>query len=283
MKIKIVTHSGGFHSDELFAIALIKKYVSSDITVLRTRDNETLNKYLYDNKVWVIDVGGQYNDRLKNFDHHQVNFSSTWKGTDILFSSCGLVWNHLKKSGYLHCHSRWVLNEIENKLIKKIDLHDNGKYRWSQAVMFKLFNREVQDDTQFFKALQLAEMHLDNSIYFICKDEANRSHVDRHEYVCRGDVVIVKEGGFNVIPTLSSMTNAKVVIESKTAEASWSVQSITPSIATPQTWRGLSGKNLEEASGVNGLVFAHRSGHLVKTQCKESAIKVAECMLHSGE
>lgn len=279
MKVKIITHNGGFHSDELFAIALIKKYVTSDITVIRTRDPDDLKKYLYDNKVWVIDVGGQHNDRLKNFDHHQGDFSETWKGTDILFSSCGLVWNYLKKAGYLNGHSRWVQSEIENKLIKKIDLNDNGKCRWPQAIMFKLFNRDRQDDVQFHKALHLAEMHLENSIYFICTDEANRSRVDKHEYVSGGEVVVVEEGGFNVIPILSTMTDARVVVESKASDGAWSVQSIDKGVATPNVWRGLSGERLEDVSGVNGLVFAHRSGHLVKARNKSAAIEVAKIML----
>lgn len=279
MKLKIVTHSGGFHSDELFAIALIKRYVSDNVTVIRTRDQEQLCKYLYDNKVWVIDVGGQYNDRLKNFDHHQVDFTSKWKGTDILFSSCGLVWNHLRKAGYLNGHSRWVINEIENKLIKKIDLHDNGRARWSQAIMFKLFNRETQDDTQFYKALEMAEMHLDNSIYFICKEESNRLRIDRHEYVCEGDVVVVEDGGFNIVPTLSSLTEAKIVVESKISEEGWSVQSIDSTVETPFSWRGLSGDQLQMVSGLKGLVFAHRSGHLVKAKDRVSAIEAAKLML----
>lgn len=279
MKLKIVTHSGGFHSDELFAIALIKKYVSSNVTIVRTRDPDQLNKYLYDNKVWVIDVGGQHNDRLKNFDHHQSDFTSKWKDSDILFSSCGLVWSYLKKSGHLSGYSRWVISEIENKLIKKIDLHDNGRTRWSQAIMFKLFNREKQDDEQFFSALQMAELHLENSIYFICKEEANRLRIDLHEYEADGDIVVVEDGGFNIVPTISTLTDAKVIVESKISEEGWSVQSIDSSIVTPIAWRGLSGDQLEFASGIEGLVFAHRSGHLVKAKSKEVAIEAAKSML----
>lgn len=279
MKIKIVTHGGGFHSDELFAIALIKRFVSNDVEIVRTRSESALSKYVLDNKVWVIDVGGQYNDRFKNFDHHQGEFTAKWKDTDILFSSCGLVWTYLRKAGYLREFSRWALNEIENRLIKKIDLHDNGCSRWSQAIMFKLFNREEQCDSQFHIALNLAEHHLENSIYFICKEEANRSRIDHHEYVCDGDIVVVTDGGFNIIPTISSMTNAKVIVESKLSEEGWSVQSIDSSIATPIAWRGLSGEQLGVASDISDLIFAHRSGHLVKAKSKRAAIAAAKCML----
>ena len=279
MKIKIVTHGCGFHSDELFAIALIKKYVSSDVEILRTRDNSILEGFLRDDNVWVIDVGGDFNDSLKNFDHHQSEFSSKWKDSDIHYSSCGLIWTYLRKSGYLSQYSRWVLNEIECRLIKKIDLHDNGISRWSHAIMFKLFNRVSQNDFQFHAALQMAEHHLENSIYFICEEEVNRSSVDHHEYVCDGNIVVVSDGGFNIIPTISSMTNAKIIVESKLAEEGWSVQSIDSTIATPVIWRGLSGEQLEIASDMKGLIFAHRSGHLVKSKNRDAAIAAAKVML----
>ena len=90
---------------------------------------------------------------------------------------------------------------------------------------------------------------------------------------------MVEEGGSNVIPILSTMTDAKVVVESKASDGAWSVQSIDKGVATPSVWRGLSGERLEDVSGVNGLVFAHRSGHLVKAHNKSAAIEVAKIML----
>ncbi len=277
--MKIVTHNGGFHSDELFAIALLKKYVSKDLNIVRTRDRNELEEHTNDAKSWVIDVGGVWDEEKLNFDHHQSDFKGTWKCTDIEYSSCGLIWNYLRKNNFLKNHSNWVLNEIENRLIKKIDLHDNGRSRWSQAIIFKMFNRGENNDVQFSKALELAMHHLENCIYFINKEEHNRSKLDDHQYLFDERVIVVEDGGFNIIPTISSLTNAKIIIESKMSEEGWSIQSIDSNIETPFCWRGLSGKQLDMVSGLNGLIFAHRSGHLVKARSKNAAIEAARIML----
>lgn len=82
--MKIITHSGIFHSDELFAIALLKKVYGKHISIERTRTIS--EKDLENPEIWVLDVGGQYNPTLKNFDHHQ---------DESLSSTNILILNHL--------------------------------------------------------------------------------------------------------------------------------------------------------------------------------------------
>ena len=52
---KIITHNGVFHADEVFAVALIKRYCRSakNFSVLRTRDMSVISDGDY-----VVDVGG---------------------------------------------------------------------------------------------------------------------------------------------------------------------------------------------------------------------------------
>lgn len=74
--MKIITHNGIFHADEIFAIALLKKVFGKHISIERTR---TISKKDLNNKdVWVLDVGSMYSPIKHNFDHHQdENLSST--------------------------------------------------------------------------------------------------------------------------------------------------------------------------------------------------------------
>lgn len=67
----IVTHDGLFHADEVLAIETILFLVGYDIPVVRTRDKAKLAEYLVDPTVLVLDVGGDYNPAMGNFDHHQ--------------------------------------------------------------------------------------------------------------------------------------------------------------------------------------------------------------------
>ena len=63
--VKIATHNGRFHSDEVFAIAILKKFYSN-IEIIRTRDKKLLSQA--DIRV---DVGGRYDSKTGDFDHHQ--------------------------------------------------------------------------------------------------------------------------------------------------------------------------------------------------------------------
>jgi uncharacterized UPF0160 family protein len=80
---KIITHGGIFHADELLAIALIFE-VFGEVPVERTR---TISQEDFDNpKVWVIDVGLQFDESKSNFDHHQDS---------SLPASCQMILFHL--------------------------------------------------------------------------------------------------------------------------------------------------------------------------------------------
>ena len=278
-KIKIVTHAGGFHTDELFAIALIKHFVSNDIEIDRTRENSALEAYKRDPNIWVIDVGGEYDASNHNFDHHQSTFGEKWSGTDVLFSSCGLVWWHLKRNGYLKYLTNFQISEFENKLIKRIDAHDNGVGKWSHAVIFKLFNRNDDNDDGFLKALSMACEYTSNSLFYFENEGVNIRNLYKYKYLRNGKIVIVDDkDSFNIIPSIKINTNASVVVEHKVSEGSWSVQGIRPQVLVPQNWRGISELKLRQITG-GDVFFAHRSGHLVKTDTEKSAMMVANMMI----
>ena len=68
MNIKyLITHSGGFHADELLS-SVVLKFLFSDAEIIRTREKQMItpskNKIIYD-------VGGKYDPKFQIFDHHQ--------------------------------------------------------------------------------------------------------------------------------------------------------------------------------------------------------------------
>lgn len=66
--MKIITHDGLFHADEVFAIALIFETIK-ECKVIRTR--EITQRDYNSVTTFLIDVGGVYNFSRNNFDHHQ--------------------------------------------------------------------------------------------------------------------------------------------------------------------------------------------------------------------
>lgn len=93
--MKIVTHNGKFHTDEVFASAMIN-FIYPEIEIVRTRDEEIIKEAKMDIDSIVIDVGRLYDVDKNAYDHHQTSFHKTYFGNPdgIPMSSCGLIWKH---------------------------------------------------------------------------------------------------------------------------------------------------------------------------------------------
>ena len=152
--MKVVTHNGIFHADEVLAIALLQEF-SGDNTysITRTRDENTIS-----NSDIAIDVGGVYNEGTKNttsikhgqFDHHQRDYTGT-------LSSAGMVWEALKRSGY----------PAIDDLVHEVDEQDNGIIRhtanhFSNIVsVFNSLAEDIDDNNEAFnQALSFAKQYV---------------------------------------------------------------------------------------------------------------------------
>lgn len=86
---RIVTHNGTHHADEALAVHLLRKlpqYASAEL--IRTRD-----KALIEQGTIVVDVGAEYDDARRRYDHHQRGFEETFDSAHkTKLSSAGLVW-----------------------------------------------------------------------------------------------------------------------------------------------------------------------------------------------
>src|ERR1035437_6788637 len=108
--IKLVTHNGAFHADDLFACAtlsLLLKKKNLKYKIIRTRDENIIKHGDY-----VFDVGGIYNPAKNRFDHHQAGFKEKRKN-GIVYSSFGLVW---KKYGKELCGLKTTAEKIDSVL-----------------------------------------------------------------------------------------------------------------------------------------------------------------------
>ena len=59
----VITHSGEFHADDVFAVAILS--FLKEVKLTRTRDIEGVS-----NDTIIVDVGFEYDGKRK-FDHHQ--------------------------------------------------------------------------------------------------------------------------------------------------------------------------------------------------------------------
>ena len=68
-KIKIITHPGTAHFDDFFAVALILASFPKKEFMIERR--EPTQEEIDNENVWVVDIGFEYDESKKNFDHHQ--------------------------------------------------------------------------------------------------------------------------------------------------------------------------------------------------------------------
>jgi len=88
--VKILTHNGRFHADDVIACELLSLLEDGNVEISRSRNLDDLDQYK-----WIVDVGKQYIPEHGRFDHHQEECTETWPGTSILLSSSGMVFLHL--------------------------------------------------------------------------------------------------------------------------------------------------------------------------------------------
>lgn len=128
--VSIGTHNGHFHADEALAVYMLRllpTYASS--TLVRTRDPALLSTCHT-----VVDVGGEYDDSTKRYDHHQRTFNTTFPNRPTKLSSAGLVYMHFGKAiiaqhlGVPETDERVsvLYPKIYENFIEALDAHDNG-------------------------------------------------------------------------------------------------------------------------------------------------------------
>ena len=128
----LITHSGGFHADELLSSAVLTRLFPA-AQLLRSRDQLWLtpgsDKIIYD-------VGGVYDVEAQVFDHHQRNGPLRKDGHP--FSSFGLIWAHYGQD-YLAAISipdediEAIHAKFDIEFVMPIDLLDNGAIEPSVA------------------------------------------------------------------------------------------------------------------------------------------------------
>lgn len=109
--ITVVTHDGGFHSDELLAVALLSiKY--ENVSIIRNRDYKSCD---YD---YIVDLGGVYDPQSGQFDHHQDSYTGS-------LSAAGMVAEYI---GFSH------------PIISNVDIRDNKGPGYCDPEWDKVFN-----------------------------------------------------------------------------------------------------------------------------------------------
>lgn len=293
----LVTHSGGFHADELLSsVILTRLYPTAKI--VRSRAPEWITPA--QDRV-IYDVGGAYDAEAQIFDHHQRGAPLRDDGQP--YSSFGLVWKHygrdyLTALGVAGADIENVHASFDKSFVLPIDLTDNGAL--SPAIAGELAgltlpslletlkpsfdNREPSaDDAAFQSALAIARAFVEAGIEkkaaklraetLVLKaiERTGESRILELPIGMPFRPAIVKAGADHLLFVVHPRDKDWCVTGIRRAEEGFELRA-----DLPVSWAGLTNGDLEQASGVEGATFCHNGRFIAAAKTREAAMTMAE-------
>ncbi|SEK53351.1 MYG1 family protein [Pacificibacter marinus] len=292
----LVTHSGGFHADELLSsVVLTRLYPQAKI--LRTRDREWITPAA--DKI-IYDVGGAYDCDAQIFDHHQRPGPLREDGQP--YSSFGLIWAQYGRA-YLAAMDvpqddvEAIHAKFDAKFVLPIDLLDNGAIEPAVAGPLSILTlpallgslkpvfddmSPTADDDAFLTALPIARSFVEAQIRnFAAKSRAQSIVIDAIAAAGTSPILELPMG----MPYRSALDKAEadhILFVVNPRGDDWMLGGIKLSNDTfeqradlPAAWAGLTDAALEEASGVKGAKFCHNARFIAVASTREAILEMA--------
>lgn len=287
--LRVGTHSGSFHADEVFALATLR-LVHGAIGIIRTRDAEALAQC--DLRV---DVGRKYDPKTGDFDHHQGDAGERPNG--IRYASFGLVW---REYGAQVCGSESIAEDLDQTLVAPIDAGDNGQelvdlvfdgvgpYHLGRLIgsfgpQWDDPDREAAEQQGFGDALMVADG-------IIRREIAAAQAKARAAGLVRGAIEQSTKTDARIIEfdrglpwkalVMAEAPEALVVIYPR--EKDWGIQAVPADTGAfdnrkdlPAAWAGLEGAELQAVTGVADATFCHIGRFMAVARSREGALALA--------
>lgn len=294
----LVTHSGGFHADELLSTVILSR-LYPEAELVRTRDKSWITPA--EGRI-IYDVGGEFDAGAGIFDHHQRPNPLRPNGQP--YSSFGLIWaefgrDYLRAQAVPEKDLEQVHAAFDEDFVRPVDLLDNGAVDTAEAgplfagltlpVLLESLKpvfddrSEGADDTAFHAALTVARAIVEARI--------------RHKAakLRAADVVLtaIKDAGTGRVLELPMGMPFRGAVERAGADhllfvvhprnSDWALTTIRTGDDTfetradlPAAWAGLTDAALEQASGVEGAKFCHNARFLAIADSRDAILKLAE-------
>jgi len=296
--MKIVTHSGTFHADDVFASVILRAALG-DFDFIRTRDPA-----LIASADIVFDVGGVYDPASRRYDHHMRDLPRREDGTP--YSSVGLVWRDYGRAALTRlvpdidekaCDAVW--RDVDANIILAIDLADNGVSTACPshlAILIEAFN-PTWDSTQtydeaFAEAASLAHGILQRACHQAHAEAKAMAFVLKAARDAKDPRVIVLDRKLPWEKAVfdGGLENLLFVIYPNEDATSWYCRTIPPEpnsfgqrLSLPESWRGLQEEAFSKAAGIPDGVFCHPSGFICGARSQASAMRLAEQAIAIGQ
>jgi uncharacterized UPF0160 family protein len=284
----IVTHDGTFHTDDVFACAVLSlQFSDREIEIVRSRDEGVVVSADI-----VVDVGGIYDTETLRFDHHQKGGAGT-RDNGIPYASFGLVW---RQYGVELAGSTDSAQFIDEKLVQGIDgadngvvnkVADNGVYSYSVidsiSALRPTWEEGISMDEAFMEAVNMATTILVRMIkhaesYNHARDILEAAYEDSSDKTII-DISQEYPGWYEVMAQYPE----PLYVLYERSDGSWSAKAVrenplefTARKPFPLEWAGLKGEELQAVSGVSDALFCHNGRFIAVAATREGALTLAQ-------
>lgn len=290
--MKVATHPGNFHADDVFAIAVLG-LAAGPVEVVRTRD--AAEQAGADVRV---DVGGRSDAENGDYDHHQRGGAGE-RENGIRYASFGLVW---RAYGPALAGGPEAAAAIDGRLVQGVDANDTGQTIAESlvdgirpmtvsgliAAMNPVWDEELtpaQEDARFAEAVAFATTVLERELAGAAAFARARALVDAA--ITRSADPRIVELDRNMPwreAVVTGAPEARYVVYPKAD--GWGMRAVPAALGgfanrrdLPAAWAGLADDELAAVTGVPDARFAHSSRFYAAAGSREGILALARLAL----
>ncbi|KQV79305.1 metal-dependent hydrolase [Massilia sp. Root351] len=311
----IVTHSGKFHADDAWAVAVLN-ILFPDNEIVRTRDAAAVEAADF-----AVDVGGIWDPASGRFDHHQKGFNAT-RQTGVPYASAGLVWREYGTrcvSALAAAHTgqqladdkaREMAYAIDADIVQYLDLSDVGAAKnapggYGLSAVVSGFNPNWLDEErlgygeaadayrleQFRKAMALLTDVMINAVKYRVGALLAVEQVRQGEILEDGQILLLQNSALPWTQVVrKEMPKVLFVISHSPAEQRYMLHTVPVSPESfkaradlPESWAGLRDAELAAVTGVPDAGFCHNGRFIAAVKSYEGARAMAKQALQALE
>lgn len=307
----IATHSGKFHADDVFAVAVLD-LLFPGCELIRTREAQRILAADF-----AVDVGGVWDPKQGRFDHHQRGFDGA-RPSGVVYASAGLVWREhgarcVSLIAQRHTgialsmeQAQQMAQSIDNDLVQYLDMSDTGAAKsapgsYGFSAVISGFNPTWLDEQaladaadpavaadamrldRFRQAMGVARDVLINSVRYRVGGTLAVEQVRNAERLEDGRLLLLQNGAlpWNSV-VRHDMPAVVFVIGYHPSEKRYSLNTVPVAADSfnarkdlPAAWAGLRDADLAAVTGVADAVFCHNNLFIAAARSLDGILSLA--------